>query len=129
MSGTIHEGLSTSKKVSSYGQGNVALFAEYVLRRPPLIHVDSSAESDASYDEQRVETTASRAFLRTLMSLSAYGEYKASIFYLQSPRATDTKRRDAGETLLRIADISRRDYASDRFSVRESANGNRKYKA
>lgn len=56
-----------------------------------------------------VEITAFRVFLRALMSLSAHGE-KASIFYLQSPRATELNAETRKAFIMYIANISYGDY-------------------
>jgi len=52
-----------------------------------------------------VGITAFRTFLRALMSLSAHGE-KASIFYLQSPRATELNVETREAFIVYIAIIS-----------------------
>lgn len=103
---------------------NGVFFTLVSVPRRSLLRVDSATENDASttHDARRQERTAFRVLLRALMSLSAHGG-KASIFYLQSPRATELNV-ETRETLLRIADISRRDYASMCLVFRESANRN-----
>lgn len=56
-----------------------------------------------------------KTFLRALMSLSAHGE-KASIFYLQSPRATELNIETREAFIVYIANISHRDSVFIDFS-------------